>query len=157
MEIKGVIWEDFNNYRLPSLFIGTSSCPHNCEGCQNEALKLVKGVKVTNAFLIDAYVNNPITKAIVLGGLDPLMTFEDTYSFVKDVRKRGINDTIIIYTGFKEEVVDHWVEKLVALGGHLVVKYGKYIKGHEPHMDSVLGVRLASDNQYAKEYNNGKN
>lgn len=34
---------------------------------------------------------------------------------------------------------------------NIVVKFGRYIPGQEKHYDEVLGVYLASDNQYAEK------
>jgi hypothetical protein len=36
--------------------------------------------------------------------------------------------------------------------GNIIVKFGRYRPNQEPHFDKVLGVELASDNQYAKEF-----
>jgi hypothetical protein len=32
---------------------------------------------------------------------------------------------------------------------NIIIKYGRYIPNQTPHYDEVLGVYLASDNQYA--------
>ena len=32
---------------------------------------------------------------------------------------------------------------------NIVLKIGRFIVGYEPHEDPILGVMLASDNQYA--------
>jgi hypothetical protein len=34
---------------------------------------------------------------------------------------------------------------------NIYVKFGRYLVGQEPHYDEVLGVTLASDNQYGKK------
>ena len=34
----------------------------------------------------------------------------------------------------------------------VIVKYGRFRPNQEPHYDEVLGIKLASINQYAKEY-----
>ena len=33
---------------------------------------------------------------------------------------------------------------------NIIIKYGRYIPNQTPHRDEVLGVNLASDNQYAE-------
>jgi hypothetical protein len=33
---------------------------------------------------------------------------------------------------------------------NVIIKYGRYIPNQTPHYDEVLGVNLASDNQYAE-------
>ena len=42
------------------------------------------------------------------------------------------------------------IEELSCLASNIVIKYGRYIPGQTPHYDEVLGVKLASDNQYAE-------
>jgi hypothetical protein len=34
---------------------------------------------------------------------------------------------------------------------NIIVKFGRYIPDNKPHFDEVLGVNLASPNQYAKK------
>ena len=36
---------------------------------------------------------------------------------------------------------------------NIVVKFGRFRPNQDPHYDNVLGVKLASNNQYAKKYN----
>ena len=49
-------------------------------------------------------------------------------------------------------------EKVFRMYGNIIVKYGRYVPNQKPHYDELLGILLASDNQYAKGYNlNGKN
>ena len=33
---------------------------------------------------------------------------------------------------------------------NIIVKFGRYVPNQLPHYDNVLGIKLASDNQYAK-------
>ena len=33
---------------------------------------------------------------------------------------------------------------------NVIVKFGRYVPGDEPHYDEILGVNLVSQNQYAK-------
>jgi hypothetical protein len=33
---------------------------------------------------------------------------------------------------------------------NIIIKFGRFIPNQEPHYDEVLGVKLASDNQYAR-------
>jgi hypothetical protein len=58
-------------------------------------------------------------------------------------------DDIVIYTGYnKEEILDkiEWLK----LYGPIIVKYGRFIPNQQPHHDEVLGIKLASDNQFAE-------
>ena len=58
-------------------------------------------------------------------------------------------DDIVIYTGYnKEELIDR-IEWLSGFS-NIIVKFGRYIPNQEKHFDEVLGIYLASDNQYAE-------
>ena len=109
MKLKNIIYEDFVNYKKTSMFILTTACSFKCEKeancigmCQNSELVKSKTIEIDNKILIDRYLNNGITEAVVIGGLEPLDTFEDTLQFIKDFREKS-NDDIVIYTGFNED------------------------------------------------------
>ena len=116
--------------------------------CQNSDLVKSKTIEIDNKILIDRYLNNGITEAVVIGGLEPLDTFEDTLQFIKDFREKS-NDDIVIYTGFNEDEIE---DKIVILRKfkNIIVKFGRYRPNFQKHFDEVLGVELASTNQYAK-------
>lgn len=152
MRLTGIIDEDFVNYRLPSMFLSVSKCNNTCTGCQNQHLKSAKAIEVDNNSIAARYMGNPLTKAIVFGGLEPFDSF-DELCVCYEVLRLYTNDTIVIYTGYNENELRTFVKELIKFGGHLIIKYGQYIKDQETHKDEILGVKLASDNQYAKEYN----
>ena len=90
----------------------------------------------------------------MLGGLEPfdsemqLLDFVDEFRFYTD-------DDIVIYTGYTEEEVTSEKWKAITyslLTGYpnIIIKYGRFRPNQEPHYDEVLGIKLASDNQYAK-------
>ena len=154
MIVKEVRDEDFVNYKKPSMFIGFPNCSWKCEKecgercCQNSALAQSPSINVSIDALIDRYMSNPITKAIVCGGLEPLDSWDDLQNFILLFRY-WCPDDIVIYTGYKENEVQDKLEWL-SLYEPIVVKFGRYIPNQQPHYDEVLGVKLASDNQYAK-------
>lgn len=155
MIIKGLIDEDFVNYKVPSMFIITSKCSFKCEKesgvkcCQNSSLAKKRGMAVENEDLIERYVNNPITQAIVFGGLEPFDQFTDVLDIIATLRLTYNNDDdVVIYTGYIEEEVEKKVEALSTFD-NIIVKFGRYIPGQESHFDEVLGVKLSSPNQYA--------
>lgn len=173
MKIKGAIFEDFVNFKLPAMYIAFGHCTFKCDAengqqlCQNCKLASQPDIEVTKESLIERYISNPITKAIVLAGLEPLDDFTELFAFIDCVRRQyHLTDPIVIYTGYTEEecingqfsnsklqkdktFAEEW--KLLLEYG-VIVKYGRYRPNQEPHYDEVLGVYLASDNQYAKEY-----
>lgn len=156
MHLKGITDEDFVNYKLPSMFIACPYCTFKCEKesgvrcCQNSALASEPTREVDDDELIRRYCSNAITKAIVFGGLEPFEQFLEVLSFIVKLRNTyKIHDPVVIYTGFNEDEVSREVGSLRGFD-NIIVKYGRFTMGQEPHFDEVLGVELASDNQYGK-------
>lgn len=93
-------------------------------------------------------MNNPITEAIVFGGLEPLDTVPELLNLMKEFRQ-ATGDDIVIYTGYKEVEIEYTLEELKRFD-NVIVKFGRYIPNDRPIADKLLGVTLASSNQYAK-------
>lgn len=151
MKIKGLIDEDFVNYKKPSMFISTYTCSFKCcEGCgqavcQNLPLVSQPTIEIDNADLAVRYLNNDITQAVVIGGLEPFDDFADLNRFITCFRS-FCGDDIIIYTGYNEDEISHYVEK-IKWAKNIYIKYGRFVPDQQLHYDEVLGVKLASDNQ----------
>ena len=148
--------EDFTNYKKPSMYIAFPSCTFKCEMecgqkmCQNSSLVQAPTLETGIKSIISRYVNNPITSAIVIGGLEPFDSEEDLLTLVSYLRI-STQDDIVIYTGYtKEEIKDREIYKYLLKAKNIIIKFGRYIPHQQPHYDSVLGVMLASDNQYAE-------
>ena len=75
--------------------------------------------------------------------------FDDIYNFIVDFRFY-CNDDIVIYTGYTEEEIKDYISKLKKFE-NIIIKFGRYIPNQEKHYDKILGIYLASDNQYAKK------
>jgi organic radical activating enzyme len=154
MIVKEIRDEDFTNYKKPSMFIGFSKCTWKCEKecgmrvCQNSALAEAKGVEIEIDKLVDRYINNQITKAVVCGGLEPIDTWKDLKELVTKLRLKT-NDDIIIYTGYKEEEIVNPV-KWLSQFPNIIIKFGRFVPNQQKHYDDVLGVSLASNNQHAR-------
>ena len=146
--------EDFTNYKKPSMYIAFPSCTFKCERecgqkiCQNSSLVQSKTLEVDVKYIVNKYINNPITSAIVIGGLEPLDSKEDLFILISYFRV-STQDDIVIYTGYKEEEIKNQLQYLRAYR-NIIVKFGRFIPNQQPHYDDVLGVMLASDNQYAE-------
>lgn len=154
MIIKGLLDEDFINYKKPSMFISFPHCSFKCDKesgknlCQNSSLSKSPNIDVDIEKIVDRFMNNDITKAIVFGGLEPLDSFEDVMETIKLVRSKDCLCDIVIYTGYYENEVQEYIDKLKQFK-NIIVKFGRYIPDNKPHYDDILGVDLASDNQYA--------
>ena len=155
MEIKTLLDEDFVNYKKASMFIGFPSCTFKCEKecgkqvCQNSALATSLALDVSINELIKRYINNPITEAIVCGGLEPFDTYKQLLEFITELRKQT-DDDIIIYTGYYKNEIQNYINELMQFK-NIIIKFGRYIPDQEKHFDNVLEINLASDNQYAEK------
>ena len=152
MVVKKIIDEDFTNYKKPSMFICSPRCTMKCGEalCQNSPWLKQPDIKINNRELVERYLNNNLTHATIFGGLDPADTFDDLWWYLSILRNTyKCDDDVVIYTGYnKDEILDK-VEILKQFP-NIIIKYGRYIPNQQPHYDEVLGVNLASDNQYAE-------
>ena len=154
MVIKGVTVEDFSNYKKPSMFIAFPSCSFKCDKdcgvqvCQNSALAKSPSLDIEADIIVKKYLDNPITKAVVVGGLEPFDSWSDLLLFIEKFRKKS-QDDIVIYTGYYKEEVANKINILKRFS-NIIIKFGRFIPGHEKHYDEILGIWLASDNQYAE-------
>lgn len=161
MRLKGLKDECFNDYKKIAMLLIFPYCSLKCDKengtsiCQNSSLMREPIIRMNDNEIIERYLSNPLTSAIVCGGLEPMDSSEELLAFCNKVRVTyNCKDPIVIYTGYTEEEI-RWLkiyEDLMAIE-NLVIKYGRFIPNQESHYDEVLGVNLASPNQYAKEYN----
>ncbi|MBS6954254.1 MAG: 4Fe-4S cluster-binding domain-containing protein [Enterocloster asparagiformis] len=157
MRISGLVDEDFVNYKKPSMFLGAISCDWKCcteqgldiSTCQNSTLTNVKCIDISADEIFRRYIENDITKAIVIGGLEPMLQFEEVLEVIQRFRSANCQDDFVVYTGYYPSEMAEKIEKL-AQYHNVIVKFGRYQPGHQPHFDEVLGVKLASDNQFAR-------
>lgn len=158
IRLKGIVTEDFVNYKKPSLFLISSICDWKCckeanipiTICQNNSLvdKPAKEFNIESIYAL--YTNNDITKAIVIGGLEPFMQFDEFISLIGYFREHNCNDEIVIYTGYNKTEIKDKIE-LLRQFPNIIIKYGRYVPNNSPHYDEILGVNLISDNQYAEK------
>lgn len=178
MIIKGIIDECFNDYKKPSMYIAFPTCSfkcdklNNCPVCQNSSLMHEPDIDISKEELIQRYLDNPITSAFVLSGLEPFDSIMELYPFIVSVRdKFHCDDDIVIYTGYTEQELleghygnnSHPAETMAELYKYICkypniyIKFGRFIMNDEVHEDGVLGVTLASYNQYGKKVSNESN
>lgn len=160
IDIKGVIWEDTVNYKKISTTIMFPNCSFKCdiengtELCQNRGLAATETQTVPVEDLIIKHMENPLTEAVVLQGLEPLDSKVDVFNVAACLGDLGCKDDLVIYTGYKKEEIPPALIKnlLFLIPGKLIIKWGRFIPNQTPHFDPILGVNLISDNQYAEEY-----
>jgi hypothetical protein len=156
MIIKGLIDEDFINYKLPSMFLITCSCDWKCckeagnNICQNMEIEKEKNKNISDEKIFEKYISNPITKAIVVGGLEPFDQFEELHNLIHYFRENNCEDEFVIYTGYYPEEIEGYVYFL-KMFKNIIIKFGRYIPNRNNKYDEILGVTLASDNQFARK------
>lgn len=158
MKIKNIIDEDFTNYKKPSMFIAFPYCTFKCDRecgkpiCQNSELANAPDIEIKISEIVQRYINNPITSAIVIGGLEPFDSWDDLWKLIVEFR-HFTTDDIVIYTGYTEEEIYNMRFALNNLKQfpNIIIKYGRYIPQKLAIFDFVLGVNLASSNQYARK------
>ena len=149
--------EDFVNYKLSSMFIALGHCDWKCckeadipiSVCQNSELAKQKEIEVSVDEIFHRYIQNPITKAIVIGGLEPMGMSGKILDLIKYFRDNGCNDDFVIYTGFYKNEILAIITQLKKYS-NIIVKFGRFIPNSQKKFDDVLGVTLVSDNQYAE-------
>lgn len=155
MQIKNIIQEDFTNYKTCSMFIGFPSCNWKCERdcgrkglCQNAALATSPSIEISADEIVDLYLANSLSHALVCGGLEPFDSWSDLFDLVARFRAKT-DDPIIIYTGYNKDEIEHKVLNLT-LFKNIIIKFGRFVPDQESHYDEILGISLASQNQYAE-------
>ena len=153
MKIKGLVDFDLVNYRKNCLTIETPYCKgFKCGGefCQNSSLAKAPTIDVEDEVIVDFYLHQTPATAICFQGLEPFDSFDEMIRLISKFRKEyHIGDDIVIYTGYNKEEIENELTELKQFS-NIVVKFGRYIPNQQPHYDEVLGINLASDNQYAE-------
>lgn len=152
MLVKFITDEDIVNYKKTCMVIGFPTCNgFKCgkELCQNSPIAEMKNIEVDNLKTVRRYLNNPLTSAISMMGLEPCDSPQDLFDIIKDFRDYT-QDDIVIYTGYTEDEIPEIIKELQKFK-NIIVKFGRYVPNQTPHLDKILGVKLASDNQYAKK------
>ena len=158
MIIKGLRDEDFLQYKLPSMLVAFPSCTFKCEKecnckgmCQNGALANSPNIEISEKAIVDRYLKNPISKALECGGLEPFDSETSLLELMFRFREKS-SDPIVIYTGYyKDEISEYIYKSICKYIPNVIIKFGRYIPNQNPHYDEVLGIFLASNNQYAEK------
>lgn len=155
MKIIDLIDEDFINYKKPSLFLALPFCTFKCEKecgiqcCQNSSLAKQPIIEIPTEKLVRRYLENPISESVVMGGMEPLDSFDDVVEFISALRKCS-DDPVILYTGYYKSEIEDKIEQLQKFP-NIIVKFGRFKPNEPHHIDPILGVELASTNQYAEK------
>jgi hypothetical protein len=145
------------------MFIAMPYCSFKCDKecgcnvCQNSELAAAPSIGMEASDIALRFYNNPITKAIVFGGLEPFDSFEQICEIISmlwtlwncsfDIKEMP---DIIIYTGYYPDEIKDMLKTLKTYENtNIIIKFGRFIPDKPHRFDNLLGVELASDNQYA--------
>lgn len=154
--IKEIVDENFQDYKKASMYLAFPKCDFKCfrelnlpiEMCQNfESLK-GENKKIEIREVYERYGTNLITRAIVLGGLEPFLSYSEVFNLISYFRKKNCNDDFVIYTGYYPSELDDKIKELKRFK-NIIIKFGRYIPNSAGRFDKILGVTLASKNQFA--------
>lgn len=158
MIVRTIVDEDFVQYKEPCMYIATAFCNGKCckeagiplSVCLNDAWRDTATIAMVDEGIIERYLSNSITTTICFAGLEPFEQFDQVYNFIEKLRKDyNCDDTVLIYTGYNKEEIAEQIEKLKDFD-NIIIKFGRFVPDNPGKFDDVLGVRLASDNQYAE-------
>ena len=158
LTVKELVDENFQDYKKASMFIATVRCDFkclieqglDCEICQNSKTAKLPNKKILISDVFKRYISNPLTGAVVVGGLEPMLQFDEIFNLVSYFRENGCDDDFVVYTGYYAEEIS---QKVALLKGfkNIIIKYGRFIPDSNSVFDNVLGVTLNSENQHAEK------
>ena len=157
MRIKDIVDENLQDYKKTSMFICTSFCDGkcykelgvDCSLCHNNKILLQPIIDMADSSIVNRYINNPITHAVVIGGLEPFDQFNELVSLISKFREKT-DDDIVIYSGFYKNEVEDKIN-ILSKYKNIIVKFGRFMPNKERVFDSVLGVYLANEEQHAEK------
>ena len=60
------------------------------------------------------------------------------------------NDDCVIYTGYRKDEIQDKIEWLKQFP-NMIIKFGRFVPNQQSHYDDILGVYLASNNQFSEK------
>ena len=120
MLVKGIIDEDFINYKKPAMIIEFPYCSFKCDKecgravCQNSPLANEPNIEIEHNKIINRFFENDISEAIVFQGLEPLDSFKDVLKllailYLPAFAAKQID--VVIYTGYTKEELQNKIYK----------------------------------------------
>ena len=157
MIAKLVKQDDFVQYKKTCVVVCFPNCTWKCcteagiptSVCQNQEMCGLKDIDITPEDVYNLYKESLFAESICCSGLEPMLQFDDVLSLLKYFREHDCDADFVIYTGYYRHEIEDKVQELSKYK-NVIVKFGRYVPNQEKHYDEVLGVWLASDNQYAE-------
>ena len=106
------------------------------ELCQNSPLALSPTKEIDVEKIVEEYMKNDLTSAIVFAGLEWLDQFLELLECIEAFRKKT-NDDIIVYTGYDKDEIQEHIRTLKKYS-NIIIKFGRYIPNQKKHYDKIL-------------------
>jgi hypothetical protein len=153
----------FSDYKKTSLYFTVGlTCSFKCMkdigiteydnvsfNCHNIELVKNSPTDYSKAEIWEMCKSNPFIESFVMGGLEPLDNMLNTTNLISCIREVSEMD-IVVYTGYNKSEVGRQINELSNFK-NIIVKFGRFIPNSTPSYDDVLGVYLASSNQYSEK------
>lgn len=160
MKLKVILDETYGDFEKAAMLLVAPTCYQKCVGCQNLYLTNVRTKTYSDEYIVNRFLKNQFTEAIIIGGLEPLDDIDDVYSFVLNLLAMTYSanrPTLVIYTGYtltELPELEGWdeVETALKMYNKALVKFGRYIPNKPSVWSPELGVYLASNNQGVIDY-----
>lgn len=162
MKTKGIYYDKGTLYKKPSMVITASRCSGKCfaghedikeDICPDIKYFFERTEDIRDDKIVVAYTEDKRYKALVFAGLEPFDSFSEMLRLIKIFRGAGIEDDIVIYTGYEAEEIWSLLSMLSEIS-NVIVKLGRHLPNVKPGADPVLGVVLDSENQHGELLNN---
>ncbi len=138
------------------MYIAFPYCDFKCEKdcgikcCQNSELALSKNIEIPIERILELYrQSSAFTKALVCCGMEPMKSFDDLLELITAFRKE-FDDDIVIYTGYNKNEILKEI-RILREFPNIIIKFGRFKPNDVHKFDEILGVTLASANQYAEK------
>ena len=94
MILRGLVDEDIVNYYKTSMYLIFPHCSFKCDKecgasvCQNSLLSCAPTIEISSEDICERYINNPLTSAVVCGGLEPFDSSFDLLGLIDCLRRK---------------------------------------------------------------------
>lgn len=108
MKFQTITYPDVGNGVGCRVVLWIQGCTHHCRNCQNpQTWDFHKGRNFTKEYKEKLFniLSLPYIKGLTLSGGDPLDSFEDTLSLVKEIKEMFPDKDIWLYTGYTFEEI----------------------------------------------------
>jgi anaerobic ribonucleoside-triphosphate reductase activating protein len=154
MRIHNISYPDANNGLGFRVTLWVSGCVHHCKGCQNqETWDFNSGREFTDEDKNKIFdiLSLPYIKGITFSGGDPLCSYNDVLSLMKEIKNKFPEKDIWVYTGYTIEFIKEHFDEMLNYVNFIVD--GKFI---EEQKDVSLPFRGSKNQRIWEKAENGE-